>query len=92
MSRHTPLAEWDSRRQRKTQRKDYAGVRSGKLVGREPVAVNRFRNVMWLCDCDCGGTSIVIGAQLPRGVITSCGCAVDRSMAKARESRWKRTA
>jgi hypothetical protein len=30
---------------------------------------------MWLCDCDCGGTSIVQGTYLRNGNTASCGCA-----------------
>ena len=28
----------------------------------------------WLCQCECGNTSIVYGDNLKRGTTTSCGC------------------
>jgi len=92
MSRHTPLAEWDARRQRTTQRNDITGLRSGKLVAREPVAVSRFRNVMWRCDCDCGGSCIANGSAIKRGAIQGCGCGRAKSLPKARAARWKKSA
>lgn len=53
---------------------DMRGRRIGKLVVvREAPATS---GVRWLCDCDCGGTHITLGAYLrsarKRGIATSC--------------------
>jgi len=32
------------------------------------------RGVYWLCECECGNTSIVFGGNLKRFHTTSCGC------------------
>ncbi len=29
----------------------------------------------WICKCDCGNTTVVIGINLVRGNTKSCGCA-----------------
>lgn len=35
----------------------------------------RYRgNVVWYCQCDCGGFKEVVGTELARGNVTSCGC------------------
>ena len=35
---------------------------------------NKGLQVAWLCECLCGGTSVVRTADLMRGATTSCGC------------------
>ncbi len=51
---------------------DLAGKRFGRL------AVIRFAEIRhearWLCQCDCGNTSIVAGSKLRGGTTQSCGC------------------
>ena len=29
---------------------------------------------LWLCECECGNTTVVIGANLRTGMTRSCGC------------------
>jgi len=43
--------------------KEYAGVTEGKA-----------RMSKWLCECDCGAMTIVIGSHLKSGSVKSCGC------------------
>jgi hypothetical protein len=52
---------------------DMIGFRSGKLVvtGR---AASVGRRAYWLCACDCGGTTTVMGKYLRRHEVKSCGC------------------
>jgi len=50
---------------------------SGKRFSR--LYVRRFHGVrkgfaLWECGCDCGGTTVVSGAELRRGHTRSCGC------------------
>ena len=46
---------------------DLTGKRFGHLIARER------RDGRWLCDCDCGASTIVRTGDLNRGSITSCG-------------------
>lgn len=62
-------------------RKDLTGMRFGKLTVREWATNSR-----WRCDCDCGGTSIVLTANLKRANTTSCGC-IRNHMASVRNTR-----
>lgn len=52
---------------------DIAGKRFGRLVvvSRAPVA--NARNAMWLCQCDCGNTTVGAAANLGKTKL-SCGC------------------
>lgn len=71
-------------------RLDLIGQRFGKLVVVEYAGTKTYANgnkfSLWLCKCDCGGTKIAIGANLKRGTVTSCGCAV-KEAAQNRNSR-----
>lgn len=53
--------------------KDETGKRYGKLI------VVRYDHgkdgAYWLCQCDCGMTTVVSGANLRKGKTKSCGCA-----------------
>ncbi len=55
--------------------KDETGKRYGKLIvlERAKVKANR-RGWFWLCQCDCGKQHIANGADLRKGVVSSCGC------------------
>ena len=52
---------------------DLTGQRFGRLtvIRQEP---RRGRNVMWLCQCDCGTLKVVNGAKLRNSLTVSCGC------------------
>lgn len=76
-----------------TKRKDETGNRYGRLTALEPV-MGRGR-VHWICQCTCGGTTIVYGSSLRRGLTKSCGCLAKEIAAKvapinARKTSWKR--
>ena len=32
------------------------------------------RKTKWLCECECGNTSTVLGSELRKGSTKSCGC------------------
>lgn len=58
-------------------RRDLCGQRFGKLtvIRRvEGTQSNRARADSWLCRCDCGNESVVLGSNLVRGHTKSCGC------------------
>lgn len=52
---------------------DLTGKRFGKLtvIGE---AGHRGKELAWLCQCDCGNKTVVIGNNLKRGHTKSCGC------------------
>ena len=53
---------------------DLTGQRFGKVVAVEAVGRNKFRAMMWLCKCDCGGTTTAMTSDLRKGKVRSCGC------------------
>ena len=56
--------------------KDLTNQRFGRLlvISLDTTSVGKCKAWMWNCLCDCGNTSVVRGAHLRNGFITSCGC------------------
>jgi hypothetical protein len=54
-------------------RLDLTGQRFGRLVAIKIVGKKR-HGIIWLCQCDCGGTNEVLTDTLRSGAIRSCGC------------------
>jgi hypothetical protein len=54
--------------------KEMAGLRFGRLLVRSRHGHLGYGRPAWLCDCDCGGTSVVAGGNLRAGLVRSCGC------------------
>lgn len=52
---------------------DLTGQRFGRLTVIERVP-SPVRNAKWLCKCDCGNTTAVLGTVLRSGDSKSCGC------------------
>lgn len=46
------------------------------MISREP---SRHGSARWLCECDCGNTTVVYGVALGDGTIKSCGCGKEHS-------------
>ena len=56
---------------------DLSGKRFGRLVVLGRMAQNNANNkVIWLCQCDCGRQTVVIGSRLYTGKTKSCGCLI----------------
>ena len=53
---------------------DLTGQRFGRLVAIKENGRSKSRQVLWLCQCDCGNTHIVPSSQLKNASIRSCGC------------------
>lgn len=53
---------------------DLTGQRFGRLVVRELAGRDKKGRILWLCDCDCGGTKATTPSNLRTGNTTSCGC------------------
>lgn len=54
--------------------KDLAGKSFGKLIVIEQAGKNKYNNILWRCQCDCGNVVVVPSANLIRGNTKSCGC------------------
>jgi hypothetical protein len=46
----------------------------GKLTVVEEAGRNKFKKILWKCQCECGNTTIVASGSLVTGNTTSCGC------------------
>jgi hypothetical protein len=69
-------------------RADLRKLRSGRLRPIEPVGVDRRRNVIWLCKCDCGGEARVTAANFLARKSKSCGCVVaEKNRLRSQERR-----
>jgi hypothetical protein len=64
------------------------GRHNGRLRPIRPVGVDRRRNVIWFCECDCGGSARVTAANFLAGKSKSCGCVVaEKNRLRAQERR-----
>ena len=53
---------------------ELTGKRFGKLVVIGRAGRDKHYNTRWLCRCDCGNETVVLGGNLTRGASMSCGC------------------
>ncbi len=56
---------------------DRVGEKYGRLIvlERAPNAANpKDANARWLCQCECGKSTVAYGGDLKRGKVVSCGC------------------
>lgn len=53
---------------------DLTGKTFGKLTVIRQVGRTKARKIIWLCQCECGNTSTVIGSDLVANKVKSCGC------------------
>lgn len=54
--------------------KDLSSLTYGRLTVIKRSGRNKTRQATWLCRCECGETTIVIGSHLRNGNTRSCGC------------------
>ena len=50
------------------------GVKFGRLLVESLIGVNKSRNMIWRCLCDCGNRHNVKTSLLNNGKVKSCGC------------------
>lgn len=70
---------------------DMTGRKYGRLLVLERAGTSGQdgqRRTMWLCQCDCGNTTVVIGANLRAGMTRSCGCLRREISAQSGRKRW----
>src|SRR5215467_3646307 len=61
---------------------DITNVRFGRLIAIRPVGKAVNRNILWLCQCDCGNQVIVSTGELRRKRRrrqTACGCMIGKT-------------
>lgn len=56
--------------------KDITNQRFGRLIALKYAGNDKYGNALWKCLCDCGNSTIVLGASLRSGNTKSCGCLV----------------
>jgi len=71
---------------------DMAGKKCGRLTveKRAPDSKTKKGRAMWLCNCDCGTKTIVLGKYLRNGHTKSCGCLFEESRGKYRGKHRKK--
>lgn len=55
-------------------KRELIGERFGKLVVLEESGKNKNKEILWLCQCDCGNKTLVPTYSLTSGNTKSCGC------------------
>ena len=53
---------------------DMTGKKFGRLTAIKRMGLNKFRQILWLCKCDCGKSKAILGQHLRTGATKSCGC------------------
>lgn len=54
--------------------KDLTDIRFGILTAKRMVGTDKAYHAKWLCECDCGNTTVVSATHLLSGHTKSCGC------------------
>lgn len=74
--------------------KDLTGQRFGRLVvvkrAEDHVSISGKHYIQWLCKCDCGNESIIIGDSLKCGSTKSCGCLLKEVAKKSMHDKTKK--
>ena len=60
--------------ERRNELRDLTDQKFGRLTAIRHVGVNKYRNCLWLCKCDCGQFHTVAEGKLVQGKSRSCGC------------------
>lgn len=61
-------------------RNDLAGQQFNRLTVLDVHGVCKKKNVLWRCQCECGGTAIAYAYDLRSGRVKSCGCLVKEGL------------
>lgn len=66
---------------------DLRGQRFGRLQAIEPMGRDKTKNVIWLCECDCGSFTTVASRALIHNGQRSCGCLRSEKAGRGKRSR-----
>ena len=53
---------------------DLTGRKFGRLTAIKRNGLNKFRQILWLCKCECGKNKDILAQHLLIGATKSCGC------------------
>jgi len=70
--------------------RDLTGVRVGRLVSLRVAGKSDSGGYKWLCQCDCGNSTVVQSTHLIQKAIQSCGCWMREVGRKMRTKHGKR--
>lgn len=73
---------------------DLVGQRFGRLIVIRKMDRDKWRNYLWLCECDCGRKKIIYGYNLRTGRTKSCGCLQKEMVTKHghnQNGEWSKT-
>lgn len=70
---------------------DLIGKTFGKLTVIKCIGKNKRRYIIWMCNCECGKSSIVSGSDLTNEHTKSCGCLKADTMRRLRLTHGKST-
>lgn len=65
------------------------GQKFGKLTAIRPVELNKKKNVVWECQCECGNIAYIDSVRLKNGHTRSCGCLISETTIRSNKSRAK---
>lgn len=68
---------------------DLTGERFGRLTVISRERNNRRGNALWICQCDCGNETVVLGERLRNGKTKSCGCLKEEFLKNHKNSKPK---
>lgn len=74
---------------------DLTGQRFGRLTVKERAGTyispaDLSKAATWLCECDCGNTTVVLGRNLRTGGTKSCGCFCREASRQRMKERWSK--
>lgn len=62
------------------------GEKFGRLTVLSAAGSDKWGNLLWECECDCGSETFVTGSHLRRGTTRSCGCLATEMISKRRKT------
>lgn len=71
---------------------DLTGQTFGRLTVLERAGSDRRGNAQWLCQCECGNSTVVVGYHLRSGNTQSCGCYSSELTAKRNQEQFTKRA
>lgn len=68
---------------KKSKQLDLVGKRFGNLLVVERLGLNKNKHYLFKVKCDCGNEKIIVGKELNKGKMKSCGCGIVKGVKEA---------